>query len=238
MITSDRPALLIVGNSVSLSPGPGILSYPERLAAQVPEWRQIAVIESGATVEELASAAVEAIRTANPRAVVLQVGINECAPRPLGPRQRRWVGRVRPLRLRGVIVAALHRWRPQIIRLRPLAQNLPPDRFDTALGRFISVARSVGAAVLLLPIPEVHPVAERRTPFTNREIRRYTALLDRHVGDEVSRVDVATLFESIDPAVYCIRPDSVHWSAFAHERAARYIAEWLSSLRLTISSPA
>lgn len=220
-----------------MPPAPGILAYPDRLAVYAPEWRQIVVIESGATLEELALRAAQSIRLERPRAVVVQVGINDCAPRPLGPRMRRWVGRLRPLRLRGLIVAALHRWRPQIIRLRPLAQNLPPHRFNATLERFLDAARRVGAAVLLLPIPEVHPTAEERTPFTNREIRRYTALLDRHATDQVSRVDVETLFQSVDPVVYCISPESVHWSALAHERAAQHIATWLSSQWTPSSSP-
>ena len=227
-MSKAEPTLLVVGNSVSLAPADGVPGYPERVAKRATDWRQVVVIDSGATVEELAPRALDAIRAVSPEAVIVQVGINDCAPRPWSPRQRRWLGRLKPLALRQRIISAIHRWRPQIIRLRPLAQNAPLEKFDAAVGRLVAAARACGATVLLLPIPPIHEVAEARTPFANREIARDATALRRHAGEGVSYVDTETLFHSGDPSTYCITPASVHWNATAHDRAAQYIVTWLS----------
>src|SRR5439155_513332 len=81
------------------------------------------------------------------------------------------------------IIGAIHRWRPRIIRRRGVIQFTPPDRFASAVGRLVSGARAVDAAVLLLPITRVTVVAEARTPYTNQEVARYNAILDRFASD-------------------------------------------------------
>jgi lysophospholipase L1-like esterase len=223
--------LLIVGNSVSMPPAADVAPYPDRLAALLGDgWTTAAIIRSGATVEEMEADVIAALAS-RPDAVVLQVGINECAPRPLGPAGRARLGRLKPVWLRARIIGAIHRWRPQIIRMRPLAQLTTLDRFVASVRRIAAAARSTGAAMLILPVTEVTAVAEARTPFTNREVARYNAALQAASADGAAWVDAATLFAGLTPAVYCHAPETVHWSADAHQRAAEYVAAWLGANR-------
>ncbi len=218
--------LLLIGNSVSGPPAPGILPYPDRLAASLgAAARLTTIIRSGATIDEIEPAIAEAL-AARPDAVILQVGINECAPRPLGPRGRRRLGTLRPLWARRLIIRALHLWRPQIIRVRPLAQLTPLDCFAASIARVVDGVRRAGSRLLILPITEVTPVAERRTPFTNREVGRYNSVLRAAASDRVRWVEVAELLPGLTPADYCHTPDTVHWSPAAHERVAQFLDEW------------
>src|SRR5262245_25331831 len=99
-------------------------------------WRLGTIIHAGRTIEEMAPDMLEALRT--PRAAsAMQVGINECAPRPLGPNGRARLANLKPVWLRGRIISALHRWRPRIIRFRPLAQRTTLDRFAESLTRIV-----------------------------------------------------------------------------------------------------
>jgi hypothetical protein len=223
--------VLIVGNSVSLSPAAGIEAYPQRLRMAVgPEWQVATIVHSGKTVEEMEPEILEALGK-GPSAIVLQVGINECAPRPLGPSGRRRLGALRPVWLRTAIIGAIHRWRPHIIRLRPLAQFTPLDRFAASVGRIVEAARPFGVRMLILPITAVTPAAEARTPFTNREVARYNDALRAVAGQTGTWVDTATLLPTLTPIDYCHEPETVHWSAAAHARVAEFIVAWLRAGR-------
>jgi hypothetical protein len=222
--------LLLVGNSVSGSPGPGIPAYPELLTARLRgDWQVTTIIRSGATIEEMEPEIVDALK-AGPQAVVLQVGINECAPRPLGPDGRRRLGALRPAWLRGRIIAVIHRWRPQIIRMRALAQFTPLDRFDASLARIVRAVRAAGSRLMILPITEVAAAAEARTPFTNREVARYNGVLRAASGDGVTWMETATLFPGLNASDYCHTPETVHWSGAAHQRVAACLHDWVRSL--------
>jgi hypothetical protein len=220
---------VIVGNSVSLPPAPDIEAYPQRVAAAIAgDWSVATIIHSGKTVEEMEPEILTALSTA-PAALVLQVGINECAPRPLAPPGRRRLGALRPLWLRSAIVAAIHRWRPTIIRVRPLAQFTPPDRFAASVRRIAAAARAASSRMLILPITGVTTAAEARTPFTNREVERYNQALRAAAGDGVAWVETASLLSGMTPVDYCHAPETVHWSAAAHARVAQFVVGWLRS---------
>ena len=147
--------LLIVGNSVSMPPSAGTDAFPERLARMLAgAWETTTIIRSGATVEEMEPDVVDALR-ARPDALVVQVGINECAPRPLGVAGRARLGRLQPAWLRERIIGIIHRFRPHIIRMRPLAQFTPVDRFGASVARIARAAREHGSAMLLLPVTGV-----------------------------------------------------------------------------------
>jgi lysophospholipase L1-like esterase len=213
-----------------MAPALDVAPYPDRLAALVGgRWQITAIIRSGSTVEEMEPEVLDAMR-ARPDALVVQVGINECAPRPLGVTGRARLGRLRPQWMRERIIGLIHRWRPEIIRLRPLAQFTTADRFEASVSRIVRAARDAGVAVLLLPITHVTAVAELRTPFTNREVERYNGALQAAARDGSVWVNVAALFPGMTPDDYCHAPETVHWSGGAHQRAAEYIAAWLGSL--------
>ena len=219
--------LLLVGNSVSMPPAPDVTPYPDRLAALVDRrWQIVSIIRSGATIEQLEPEVMEALGR-RPDALVVQIGINECAPRPLGVAGRERLGRLRPQWLRDRIIGVIHRWRPQIIRMRPLAQFTPLARFSRSVSRIAEAARRAGAPMLILPITSVTTEAERRTPFTNREVARYNGALRAAAGSGVTAVGTDVMLAGLTADDYCHSPETVHWSAMAHQRVAEYIADWL-----------
>lgn len=220
---------LIVGNSVSMSPLAGVPSYSERLSAMVgARWRIETLIKSGETIEQLESQILSALAR-RPDRFVLQVGINECAPRPLSVRERERLGRLRPARVRALIIRGLHRFRPQIIRARRLHQYTPLPRFAASVGRVLAAARQAGARTLILPITSVTSVAESRTPFTNREVARYNAALADAASADVDVITERELFGDVAPGVLCVTPESVHLGDMAHQRLAEFLAGWLEA---------
>lgn len=220
---------LIVGNSVSLPPTPELPSYADRLTALVAaRWSIETLIRSGETIEQMEPQILSALAR-TPDRFVMQVGINECAPRPLSVRERERLGRLRPARVRGLIIRGLHRFRPQIIRARRLHQFTPLPRFAASVGRVLAAARQAGARTLILPITSVTAVAESRTPFTNREVARYNAALVDAASRDVDVISERELFGDIAPGGLCVTPDSVHLGDAAHQRIAEYVAGWLEA---------
>lgn len=219
--------VLIVGNSVSQPPAPGVPGFPERLAARAQgRWRVDTIVNSGATIEQMEGEAMAALAKA-PDRLILQIGINECAPRPLNWEERERLGRLRPAALRNLIIRAIHFWRPQIIRARRLQQFTPLPRFVASAGRIVAAAAARGTPVLVLPITPVTPAAEVRTPFTNREIQRYNDGLATLAGPLISIVTQPQLFGAMTAEQLCVTPESVHLAGDAHERIAAFIAAWL-----------
>ncbi|OFW15359.1 MAG: hypothetical protein A3F69_02285 [Acidobacteria bacterium RIFCSPLOWO2_12_FULL_66_10] len=227
--------ILIVGNSVSLPPAPSVPAYAELVAAEGRnQWRVETIVNSGATIEQM-EADVMAALARSPDRLVLQIGINECAPRPLNWDERERLGRLRPLPLRDFIIRMIHLLRPTIIRARRLQQFTPLPRFVASAGRVVSAAVSKGIPVLILPITGVTPVAEIRTPYTNREIRRYNEGLAGLAAPLVHVVTEPELFGEATGGQLCVTPESVHLGADAHARIAEFIAAWLETSRTAAS---
>ena len=109
----DRRTVLMIGYSVSLPPTADVPAYPSLVEASVNDsWQVQTIVRGGASVEEIEPEAAEWLRTNPASALIVQVGINDCAPRPLSRSQRQRLGALRPLWLRQRIIGALHRWRP------------------------------------------------------------------------------------------------------------------------------
>lgn len=223
--------VLIVGNSVSQPPSAGAASYPQLLAQRFSGRAEIeTIIGSGETIHQLESAASKAL--AKPHDfVILQVGINECAPRPLSVSERARLGALRPAWLQRQIIRAIHRFRPQIIRARRLHQFMPLPEFQSAVQRVVSAAQSAGARVLILPITTVTPIAEQRTPFTNREVSRYNEALQRLGSPAIHVPTQREIFRSDDAASIVANPETVHLAEAAHGVIANYVAAWLDARR-------
>ena len=228
--------VLIVGNSVSMPPAPEVPGYPERLAAMTAgRWSVETLIKSGETIEQMESDVMAALAR-RPDRVVIQVGINECAPRPLSVAERERLGTLHPTWLRSLIIRGLHRFRPQIIRARTLHQFTPLPRFVESVRRILAAAVSAGCTALVLPITTITAVAESRTPFTNREVARYNAGLTGLAGSAAQVVTQRELFGDSSADELCVTPDSVHLGAAAHERIAAYLAAWLDTAALSKAS--
>jgi len=219
--------LLIIGNSVSFPPAGGD-SYPQLIQARLGDaWKVNAIIKGGATLDEMQSEVLKAICRDLPAGVVLQVGINECAPRPLGRSGRDRLGRLRPIWLRQRIIGLLHKYRPEIIRLRGPKQLTSATDFSRSVADVIAAARGCGAAVLVLPIMRVPASAEVRTPFLNREIARYNARLATLSGSAVRFMSESEIFPSTPPEKFCAGPETVHLDAAAHRRIAQVVVDWV-----------
>jgi lysophospholipase L1-like esterase len=226
--TTARLRLVIVGNSVSLSPAEGIAAYPELLHTRLQDqWRIFTVIKGGQTIDEFEPGILSLLEDTLPHAVTLQVGVNECGPRPLKRQEREWLGGLRPHLLRSAIIRVLHQFRPYIIRARGPNQFTSIPLFADTVHRIIAKARSLGSSVLLLPITHVSRAAEARQPFFNREIDRYNDTLRSCKENGVSYLDEQLVVGDLRPEQFCITPESVHLNAWAHEKLAACIADWL-----------
>lgn len=220
--------MLVVGNSVSMSPADGVPAYPELLQAELgPSGHVRSILRSGATIDDFEMEIVETITTYQPDALVLQVGINECAPRPLGRRGRARLSRLRWNWLRARIIQFLHDYRPQIIRLRGIRQFTPLADFESSVRRVVERALEHGSRVLILPITRLTATAEIRTPFANQEIARYNRVLRACNGEHVRFVAEDELFDGQQPDDYCADPTTVHLCGAAHVAMSRFIHDWV-----------
>lgn len=155
--------LLIVGNSVSLPSREGVSAYPELLEAQLGrQWAIHTIIRGGQTIDEFVSEVVAGLNEIAPQALVLQIGINECAPRPLRRRERDRLGRLRPRWVQSIIIRCIHQFRPQIIRFRGLNQLIQLAVFAECVKGIVATCASLHCPVIILPIMSVAAAAEAR----------------------------------------------------------------------------
>lgn len=190
-------------------------------------WTVDTLLRSGETVEQMEPQILEALAS-RPSRMVLQIGINECAPRPLSVRERETLGRLRPLLVRGLIIRVIHRFRPNIIRARRLQQSTPLPRFVEAATRVVGAAARVNCRVLILPITTVTAAAEHRTPFTNREVGRYNAALAALASRDATFASQEQLFGAASADELCATPETVHLCGTAHQRIAELVAAWVA----------
>jgi hypothetical protein len=213
---------------VSLPPREGVVAYPELLETRLDDqWQVVKIIRGGQTVDQFESEIVTALEEKAPRALILQVGVNECGPRPLKRQERERLGRVRPAWLRSFLIRGIHEFRPQIIRARGPNPFTSISAFADSVQGIIAKAVSLRCAVLILPITQVSPMAEIRQPFFNREIDRYNDILRSIKGNGVSYLEQHEVLGKAGPEDFCITPESVHLNGWAHEKLAAYLADWL-----------
>ena len=215
--------ILVAGNSVSEPPSKGAASYPALLSQRFGGAASVeTIIGSGETIAQMETRIVESLAR-RPDWLILQVGINECAPRPLSVAERARLGALQPQWLQWRIVRLIHHLRPWIIRMRTLQQFMPLPDFLSSVRRVLAAAEAHGVRVIVLPITTVTSVAERRTPFTNREVARYNAALAGMAGHNVRVITQQDIFGSDDAAAVVASPDTVHLSLSAHERLADFL---------------
>lgn len=223
--------LLIVGNSVSLPPREGVSAYPELLEAQLGrQWAVYRIIRSGKTIDEFESEVVTGLNEIEPQALVLQVGINECAPRPLRRSERDRLERLRLRLLKSLIIRCIHQFRPQIIRFRGLNQLTELAVFAECVKGIVAICASLRCPVIILPIMSVTSATEARQPMINREIGRYAEMLKSLNSRSVFYLEQRKLFGDRGPNDFCITQESVHLNSWAHEQIASHVANWLGLL--------
>lgn len=231
--------LLVVGNSVSQVPSENetVEPYPDLLEEGLPDWRVLREIHGGETVEELEERAAPRIRDEQPDATVLQTGIVDSAPRPLKRWERRLLGRVRPERLKRLVIGFLHDYRPQIIRFRGPNQFTPVEDFEPALRRLVRTALDHGSGVVVLPITHVTERMEERQPRYNEHIQRYNEAIQSLDADQIWTPTVDEIMGGLEAPEYVVDPESVHLGQEGHRRIADVLQSLLPDLALPSGSP-
>ena len=211
-----------------MPPADGVTAYPELLQARLRDkWQVFTIIGGGKTIDELEPDILAALDNLRPHVLALQVGVNECGPRPLSRQERARLGRVRPRLLQSFIIRVLHAFRPHIIRARGPNQFTSATAFAECVRRIIARARALHAFVVIVPITHVSASAEIRQPFFNREIDRYNDILRGIKADGVLYLEERELFGDRRPEEFCLTPETVHLNGWAHERLAAVIADRL-----------
>lgn len=121
----------------------------------------------------------------SPSCCVIQLGIVDCAPRPVLGRTKRKIDRLPPL-LKRVIVGLIRRLRPTLIKNQIFVRETPPGKFLDDLSVMISAALSVFDFVAVLNICPNHPVMEARSPRISESIFLYNGLIDQAVASSKS----------------------------------------------------
>jgi hypothetical protein len=217
----DKLHVLIIGNSVSLSPREGVPGYVD-LVASDERWSIERIIRRGATIGEMECDIVACLSANRPDVMVLQIGIVECAPRPLNQRERQWLSRLKNERLRNFIIRLIHILRRRIIRARGLNQRMPLDEFRGCVSRIL---KQYGGPVAIIPMPAVSSLVERRSPGYNDQVARYNDVLKAAVASkdylDILRISSDDNYDDVN---------GIHLSGGAHKTIAATLTCWLEGL--------
>lgn len=159
-----------------------------------------------------------------PEAVVIQIGIVDCAPRLFSPLQHallnnRWFH----WRIARIIIRTASRFRRQIITIRPWVRYTPRKRFQKTLDRLEDRVKGI-PHLLILPILKTFPEHEYRSPGYNRSVDRYNAMW----RDWCERVGAFWIshetVQQNDSMERLLLTDGHHLSVEGHKRIAEILA--------------
>lgn len=104
--------------------------------------------------------------------LIIQCGINDCAPRPVPPRVRAVIGKL-PTALRWAVVKIIHFARPYLLGagIRWYATDL--DNFEALLRKWLEEALRECPHVYVTTIVPVGKVVEKRSPGFSENIQKY-----------------------------------------------------------------
>jgi lysophospholipase L1-like esterase len=231
-LTSER-ILLILGNSVSMSPPEAanipVTCYPDLLRERLGAagWGVEHRSSSGAAVDDIGRTARQIAPELHPAAVVIQLGIVDCAPRPLRPSEREFLERIRPRLLRSAIVRFLHEFRATVIRYRGLIQRTEIASFEQHFRQLLEDCLAVTSRVAILPIFPATSSILARNPRLATEIDKYNAVMR---SDPRAVVFAASeVFDGASIEALSVAPESVHLNQRGHELVAACVERWLRS---------
>lgn len=202
--------------------------YPELLALRHPGGVLSRCVDGG-TILDLERMARRTLREDDPRAVVLQMGIVDCAPRPLTDEERDRLSRLRPEIFRRAVIRLLHVQRRQVIRWRGLIQRTPLALYAESFRRILEACYERDRQVAVLPIFPATTAILARNPRLALEIDTYNAAM-RATDGRPAFFDAATLFRGLSADAVAVRPESVHLNQLGHERLAEALASWIAPL--------
>jgi lysophospholipase L1-like esterase len=231
----NRKTLVILSDSLARArrKRPETITFPEtyagRLMSRLDEWNVVLNARTAQnTTTLLGVGEIEFLEGFVADAIVLHLGINDCAPRALSVRERAWLERARVPFTTWALLPALQPFlRKHHYRLtrRRLVCDVPPDQFARNLPRI----RESFAAHRHLFIPILPPSKQycEHSCAIAEQVERYNDMLRQAGFEEVALPD------AFDPARH-VGTDMIHPNSEGH----RLIAEAIERQIVTSSDAA
>ena len=178
-------------------------------------------------MEDIGRTARQIAPELRPAAVVIQLGIVDCAPRPLRPSERDFLERIRPRLLRTAIVRFLHEYRATVIRYRGLIQRTDIVSFKEHFRRLLEDCLAVTNRVGILPIFPATESILARNPRLAAEIDKYNEAM--RSDPRAVMFDASEVFDGAPIEALSVAPESVHLNQRGHELMASQVERWLRS---------
>jgi len=149
------------------------------------------VSRTGATTADLSENLLEVRRFIPAKffnTSVIHTGLSDCAPRPLAHYWRNRLSKVRPKRLRRLIIRFLHRFRPQIQKYIGYHQRTSYERFRAEFEDIVKHCVVLSERVIIILMPGVQDQHDEHSPGIRYEEERYNdcmAEMGRKWGAEI-----------------------------------------------------
>jgi lysophospholipase L1-like esterase len=170
----------------------------------------------------------EEVVVKRPHAVIVHVGIVDCAPRVLRPRERRWLQRLPSETARKAILQFIHRHRRAIVSLFPNRVYVSLPKFVAAVDQVMDRAARFPVKLLLF-INIVTPTdsLEQRSPGFRAKVAAYNqALAQRVAGTAAQLVDLDGLLAR-HGGTEALTVDGMHLNATGNRLLAAELAHRL-----------
>ena len=132
--------------------------------------------------------------------LVIQSGLVDCAPRPLGRWMRGFVERT-PKRVRYRIIRLLHEQRSRILRARLGSRITSPRSFRAELRQWLLRASPRCGMIYVLNIAPTTDAVERRSPGLIASISEYNKILREEVTRHAGNVRLIDVHQALRAAV-------------------------------------
>lgn len=214
-------AVVLLGDSLCLPREPewGDIAYEATYPALLKErfaGSGMELVERGMsyrTMEDVLAHWPAEVEARNAAAVIVHVGIVDCAPRVFLPRERDFVQNL-PLWLRRIILGGTNRLRRWIIKFGPDRVYVTYDRFVRALDAVVTRSRGL-RKLLFVNIISPTDRMEYRSPGYREKVRRYNQALQSRSGGAIQVVDLdAAIWRNGGPDRLTV--DGVHINQAGH----------------------
>ncbi len=107
---------------------------------------------------------------------VIQLGLSDCAPRPLAIYWRDKLSRLRPS-LRKFVVRLLHKHRPFIQKYIGYYQRTPYTVFREKFDRLLKMTAMLSGETIVILMPPIQDSLSKHSPGIRKEINKYNACM-------------------------------------------------------------
>jgi lysophospholipase L1-like esterase len=185
------------------------------------------VIERGMrrrTIEDVINDWVEIVELRKPEAVIVHVGIVDCAPRVFLRRERSFVERLRPAPVRTTILNFAHNYRREIVTYRKKVY-VSPERFAAGVKKVIELARSCNVQSLQF-VNIIAPPAtiEERSPGFLHNVEMYNRILESNASEPWIRLVDLNRRVAENGGTEALTVDGIHLTAQGHQILADELA--------------